>query len=293
MKEIVVISGKGGTGKTSVTASFAVLGEKDLVVADCDVDAADMHVFLDPDYREKHDFYSGELAQIDPETCIQCGKCAEVCRFNAIDIVNGSHHVKELDCEGCGYCARVCPVNAIKNIRNHVGYWYRSRIKTGAGMIHARMKVGAENSGKLVAKVKQEAAKLAESTNKKYVLVDGSPGIGCPVISSLSGAAYAVLVTEPTLSGLHDLERVYSVVERFRIPAGCIVNKADLNIRNRDKIREFLKDKAIDLLAELPYDLRISTLMVGGRTMVEDPAIESGAMLGKSWNYILNRLKMN
>lgn len=290
MKEIVVISGKGGTGKTSVTASFAVLGERDLVVADCDVDAADMHVFLDPDYREKHNFYSGELAQIDPEACIQCGKCADVCRFDAIDIVNGSYHVKELDCEGCGYCSRICPVNAISNIQNHVGYWYRSGIKTGARMIHARMKIGAENSGKLVARVKQEAAKLAETTNKNYILVDGSPGIGCPVISSLSGAAYVVLVTEPTLSGLHDLERVYSVVERFRIPAGCIINKADLNIRNRDKIREFLTENHISLLAELPYDLHITEAMVRGKSMVEEPAIESGKILRESWNKILERL---
>ncbi|MDD3716768.1 MAG: ATP-binding protein [Candidatus Marinimicrobia bacterium] len=290
MKEIVVISGKGGTGKTSVTASFAVLGNTDLVVADCDVDAADMHVFLDPDYRDQHDFYSGELARIDPETCIRCGKCAEVCRFDAIDIIKESYHVKELDCEGCGYCARVCPVNAISNIENHVGYWYLSRIRTGAEMIHARMNVGAENSGKLVARVKQEAVKLAEATNKNYVLVDGSPGIGCPVISSLSGASYAVLVTEPTLSGLHDLERVYSVVERFRIPAGCIINKADLNIRNRDKILEFLKEKNIGLLAELPYDLRITDAMVRGKSMVEEPAIESGKLLEKSWKKIIEIL---
>lgn len=290
MKEIVVISGKGGTGKTSVTASFAVLGGKDLVIADCDVDAADMHVFLDPDYREKHDFYSGELAQIDPEACIQCGKCAEVCRFDAIDIVNGSYHVKELDCEGCGYCTRICPVSAITNIQNYVGFWYRSRIKTGAGMIHARMKVGAENSGKLVTRVKQEAAKLAKSTNKNHVLVDGSPGIGCPVISSLSGASYAVLVTEPTLSGLHDLERVCSVVQRFRIPAGCIINKADLNIRNRDRILEFLKEKNISLLAELPYDLRITEAMVRGKSMVEEPGIGSGKLLEKSWGKILDIL---
>jgi MinD superfamily P-loop ATPase len=293
MKEIVVISGKGGTGKTSITASFAVLGKGELIVADCDVDAADMHVFLGPDYRDKHDFYSGELALIDPETCIQCGKCAEVCRFDAIDIVNGSYHVKGLDCEGCGYCARICPVEAIANVQNHVGYWYRSGIRTGTEMIHARMKVGAENSGKLVAKVKQEARSRAADLKVNRVLIDGSPGIGCPVISSLSGADYTVLVTEPSLSGLHDLQRVCQVVERFRIPAGCIINKADINTDNSKRIKAFLKEKKIDLLAELPYDLRITTAMVKGKTLVEEDIHPASDLLKSSWTYIGKKIREN
>lgn len=269
MKEIVVISGKGGTGKTSITASFSVLGGKDLVVADCDVDAADMHLLLEPDFGKSEDFYSGELAEIDPDLCIACGKCQEVCRFDAIDIIAGKYHVDPVSCDGCGYCARICPVNAITNVEQNVGKFHISAIKTGAYMVHARLGIGADNSGKLVARVKNEAKQLAEKTDRELVLVDGSPGIGCPVVSSLSGANYVVLVTEPTVSGVHDLMRVYELVKKFGIKAGCIINKADLNSDILDDLKSFLMENEISLLGEIPYNEKFTEAITNGKTIVE------------------------
>ncbi|MCF7833282.1 MAG: ATP-binding protein [Candidatus Marinimicrobia bacterium] len=286
MKEIVIISGKGGTGKTSLTASFAVLGGSDIIAADCDVDAADMHLLLQPDQAESEDFFSGELAQIDPEICEQCGLCKDVCRYDAIRIVNGKHRVEPLDCEGCGYCARICPVNAITNLENNVGLLYRSRIRTGSKMVHARMKVGAENSGKLVARVKKEAKIIAENEKKDLVIVDGSPGVGCPVVSSLSGANYIVFVTEPTVSGLHDLERVHELVDRFSIPSGCIINKADLNEGKRLKIENFLKNKGINHIADIPYDENFTKSMMQGKTIVEFDNSQLKSILENSWEQI-------
>ncbi len=269
MKEIVVISGKGGTGKTSLTASFAWLGGTDVVVADCDVDAADMHLLLQPDFKQAEDFYSGEVALIHQEACIQCGKCAEVCRFDAIPVIDGKYIVDEISCEGCGYCPRVCPTNAITMEDQLSGKCYISTIKTGATMVHARLGIGSENSGKLVAKVKNEAKEIAEETQKEYVIVDGSPGVGCPVVSSLSGAHFVVLITEPTVSGLHDLKRVYQLVKKFGIPAGCIINKADLNMEMSTQIEAFLLEEGIVPIASLPYDETFTKAMTMGQTIVE------------------------
>ncbi|RKZ19954.1 (4Fe-4S)-binding protein [bacterium] len=276
MKEIVVISGKGGTGKTSLTASFAVLGGEDLVVADCDVDAADMHLLLEPDFALSEEFYSGELAVIDQELCTGCGDCAAVCRYDAIPVVDGRYVVDEIGCEGCGYCARICPTEAITNIEQNVGHWYRSKLRTGATMIHARLKIGADNSGKLVAKVKNEAKIVAERDGKGLILVDGSPGVGCPVVSSLSGASLVVLVTEPTVSGLHDLRRVHELVKMFGIPSGCIINKSDLNRDVLADLRRFLDEEGIVLLAEIPYDEKFTEAITSGRTIVEHDADLAG-----------------
>ena len=269
MKEIVVISGKGGTGKTSLTAAFAVLGGEKLVVADCDVDAADMHLLLEPDFGHQEEFFSGKLAVVDQKICSACGECAAVCRYDAITVISGRCEVDEISCEGCGYCARVCPPRAITDIEQNVGQWYRSRIRTGTSMVHARLKIGADNSGKLVAKVKNEAKALAEREGKGLVLVDGSPGVGCPVVSSLSGASLAVLVTESTVSGLHDLRRVYKLVKMFGIKSGCIINKADLNPEVLSDLRRFLQEEGITLLAEIPYDEMFTEAVTNGKTIVE------------------------
>ena len=240
MKEIVIISGKGGTGKTSITASFAMLGSKDIVVADCDVDAADMHLLMQPDWEKSEEFYSGVTAEIDQEKCVKCGKCEDVCHFSAIPIIDKKYVVNKLNCEGCGYCFHVCPADAITLKEQNVGEWYISNTKANNIMVHARLGIGAENSGKLVAKVKNEAKRIAKEKNKQFIVVDGSPGIGCPVVSSLSGADFVVFVTESTVSGIHDLKRVYELAKKFNIPSGCITNKVDLNKTIAEQIKEFL-----------------------------------------------------
>jgi MinD superfamily P-loop ATPase len=286
----VVISGKGGTGKTSITASYAYLGGKEVVVADCDVDAADMHLLMQPDFGEAEDFFSGQLAYIHQDECTQCGKCAEVCRFDAILETNGRYEVKPMDCEGCGYCSRVCPENAITNEIQNAGKCFVSNIKTGSTMIHARLAIGADNSGKLVARVKNEARRIASLNKKDLILIDGSPGIGCPVISSLSGADFVVLVTEPSVSGLHDLKRVYKLVKKFRISAGCIINKSDLNIQITEKIENFLKKENILHLANLKYDESFTESMTYGQTIVEYSDNNLTGILSDTWNKIKQTL---
>ena len=284
MKEIVIISGKGGTGKTSLTASFAVLGKDRVVVADCDVDAADMHLLMKPDFEKSEAFFSGELAVINQEDCIQCGKCAEVCRFEAIPFINETFVVDELSCEGCGYCARICPTEAIININQNVGHWYVSNIKTNSKMVHAKLAIGADNSGKLVAQVKNEAKKIAVEGNYEYIIVDGSPGVGCPVVSSLSGANYVVLVTEPTVSGIHDIKRVYELVHKFNLKAGCIINKFDLNKDMTGRIKQFLKDENIDHLADIPYSNEFTKAITKGETIVEYDNKELRIIIENTWN---------
>ncbi|MBN1338925.1 MAG: ATP-binding protein [Bacteroidales bacterium] len=269
MKEIVVISGKGGTGKTSLTAAFACLEGADMVVADCDVDAADMHLLLSPDFAEEEVFISGELAEIDPDRCTNCGKCMSVCRFDAVFNEDNSYRIDPLSCEGCGYCARVCPVSAIINRKRESGKWYVSSIKTGSMMVHARLFPGAGNSGKLVAVVKSKAKEIANAGNKEFVIVDGSPGVGCPVVSSLSGAHFVVLVTEPSVSGLHDLKRVYELVRKFGIPAGCIINKSDINSEISSEIHGFLKAGNIAHHGDLPFDDIFVKSLSLGQTVTE------------------------
>ena len=286
MKEIVIISGKGGTGKTSITASFAYLGGKSVIVADCDVDAADMHLLMKPDQGKAEDFYSGLLAEIDQEKCIKCGKCAEVCRWDAIPVINNEYVVQPLDCEGCGYCALVCPTDAISMDEQNVGKWYLSNVKTGTKMVHAKLGIGAENSGKLVAKVKNEAKAIAEKEGKEIIIVDGSPGIGCPVVSSLSGASYVVLVTEPSVSGIHDLKRVYELVKKFGIKAGCIINKADINMNKTSDIHKFLEDEKIDFITSIPYDENFTKAMTMGKTIVEFDNGNIKQILEESWKKI-------
>lgn len=286
MKEIVVISGKGGTGKTSITASFAYLGGKDIVVADCDVDAADMHLLMKPDFAKSEDFYSGEIAIINQDICTACGECTDVCRFDAIPVINNQYIVQPLDCEGCGYCARICPVEAIKMEMQNVGRWYISNTRVGNILVHAKLGIGAENSGKLVAKVKNEAKQIAKKNNKDFIIVDGSPGIGCPVVSSLSGANFVVLVTEPTVSGLHDLKRVYELVKKFNIKAGCIINKSDINLQVSGEIEEFLKKENIIHFSNLPYDEAFTNAMTNGQTIVEYGQNNLTAILTDNWNMI-------
>jgi len=272
MMEIVVISGKGGTGKTSIAASLAFMASQQTVLADCDVDAADLHLILHPRILHREDFYSGVKAVIDTEACSACDLCRQRCRFAAITNSDAAYAVDPLACEGCGYCHQLCPSQAISLVDCKVGECYRSQTKLGNLLIHARLEIGADNSGKLVARVKKEAQQAAESEAMQYILVDGSPGIGCPVISSLSGADYALIVTEPTLSGLHDLQRVWELASSFGLRLGCIINKSDLNPQLAVRIANFLQQKGITLVEELPYDDDFQQAITLGKSLVEiDP----------------------
>ncbi|MDI6885524.1 MAG: ATP-binding protein [archaeon] len=262
MKEIVVISGKGGTGKTSILASFAVLAERK-VICDADVDAPDLHLLLKPEIEEEHDFWGREVAFIEKDKCTECGLCLE-CRFNAIK----DFEVDFFSCEGCRLCFYLCPGNAIEMKPNLAGHWFTSRTKYGL-FVHAKLEPGQENSGKLVAEVKQAARKIAERERIELILCDGPPGMGCPVISSLSGASLALLVTEPTLSGIHDLERVLDVCCHFGIPAAVVINKYDLDAGNTFEIERFCAEREVEVLARIPFDNVVPEAIVKGMPVVE------------------------
>lgn len=268
-KEIVIISGKGGTGKTSISASLAYLAKDEAIIADCDVDAANMHLLLEADFEYREDFFSGETALIDEDVCVNCGKCKEVCRFDAINVIDNQHRVDKISCEGCWYCYRVCPTGAIEMKEQKAGDLFISNIKTGSKMVHAKLGFGAENSGKLVAKVKTAAKELAKKEDKRYIIVDGSPGIGCPVISSLSGANLVVVVTEATVSGLHDLKRVLKLTDSFSLKSVCIINKYDLNEQISSEIENFLKEKGVEVIAKLPYDETFTKALSEAKVIVE------------------------
>lgn len=264
MKQIVVISGKGGTGKTVITGAFAALA-KNKVMADCDVDAADLHLLLQPKIKERHDFRSGLSAAIDKKTCQQCGKCIAVCRFNAI---SDSFVIDPVSCEGCAFCSHICPVGAIRMEENLAGEWFISETRFGP-MVHAKLGIAEENSGKLVSLVRKQAKELAEKNNCDWVIIDGAPGIGCPVIASLSGIDCAVVVTEPTLSGLHDASRVIEVTKHFNVPAQLIINKYDLNTEMSEEIERYCKANNIPLIGKVKFDKTVVESMVEGKTIIE------------------------
>jgi len=263
MKEIVVLSGKGGTGKTTIVASFAALA-KNKVLCDCDVDAADLHLLLKPKMKETHEFRSGQTAIIDEKLCTSCGLCEEVCRFEAIK----DYKPDPTACEGCGFCWRVCPENAITMEENLAGHWYISETKYGP-LVHARLGIAQENSGKLVNVVRQNARSIGQKEGLEYIITDGPPGIGCPVISSLSGANLALLVTEPTLSGMHDLERVIGVCRHFGVPALVCINKYDLNEDNTCQIERYCLEQGIEVAAKLPFDNIVTESLINGIPVVE------------------------
>ncbi len=264
MKQIVVISGKGGTGKTIVTASFAALAEKK-VMADCDVDAADLHLLLEPEIKERNLFKSGKTAVIDRDKCSDCGKCLELCRFDAI---SKDYIVDPVACEGCMFCSFVCPEGAIKMQENTTGEWFVSNTRFGP-MVHAKLGVAEENSGKLVSLVRNKAKELAEANDLEWIIIDGSPGIGCPVIASISGVNCALIVTEPTMSGLHDADRVIQVARHFGVPVKLVINKYDLNLDTSETIAEYCRANKIDLIGKIPFDKAVVEAMVARKTIVE------------------------
>ncbi len=284
MREIVVISGKGGTGKTSVTAALASCGP-DKILADCDVDAADLHLVLAPEVLERHDFHSGEIASIDPRICVECGICMESCRFQAICKDDQGFRVMQEHCEGCGLCAYVCPEGAALMQTRLCGEWYISNTRMGR-MVHARLGIGEENSGKLVTTVRTRSRDLAEHFGLEHILTDGPPGIGCPVIASLTNANLAIIVCEPTLSAIHDLERVQSLAGHFGIKSMAVINKADINAELAARIRDICQEQGIVLLGELAYEEAFTKAQVHGQSVVEYDPDRYGPIFQDFWQRI-------
>jgi len=288
MKEIVIISGKGGTGKTSIVAAFASLA-KNKVLCDADVDAADLHLIMNPEIKERHDFESGHTAIINQDKCTECGICRDLCRWNAIseDFV-----VDSIECEGCGVCCYFCPEEAIDFPLNTCGEWYLSDTRFGP-MAYARLGIAEENSGKLVSLIRQEGKKLAEEKNLDLLLTDGPPGIGCPVIASLGGAAAVLIVSEPTVSGRHDMERVAELAAFFKIPTMLCVNKFDLNPDQGEAIEAFAREKDISVIGRVPFDPAFTKAMVQGNTIVEFDGKSEGCEAVKNiWGNLAQRLEI-
>jgi len=269
MKELVILSGKGGTGKTSLTSAFASLAGN-MMLCDADVDAADLHLIMAPDIRETHDFAGGYEAEIIPDACTGCGQCMALCRFDAVKPVKGQgiFHIDGLDCEGCGVCADLCPESAIKFEKKICGQWFASATRFGE-MIHARLGIAEENSGRLVALVREEARKRVLADRIDILLTDGPPGIGCPVIASIGQANAVLIVTEPTVSGIHDLERVAQLTAHFKIPAMVCINKYDLNPDQARAIEAIAEKRRMTYVGKIPFDPAFTKAMVQGKSIME------------------------
>jgi MinD superfamily P-loop ATPase len=284
MKELVVISGKGGTGKTSLIAAFASLAESK-VLCDADVDAADLHLIMNPQVLMRADFKSGHTADINTNKCTDCGLCLDLCKFSAI---SDDFIVNPIDCEGCGVCVYFCPEKAIDFPENTCGEWFNSDTRFGP-MVHARLGIAEENSGKLVTLVRQESKRLADEKNLDLILTDGPPGVGCPVIASIGGASAVLIVAEPTLSGIHDMERVVQLANHFKVPAMVCVNKFDLNPHLTRDIENFAKDEGLSCLGRIPFDPIFTKAMVQGQTIFEYNSDSSaGEAVNKIWNTLSN-----
>ena len=293
MKEIVVISGKGGTGKTSLVASFAAMAEG-AVFADCDVDAADLHLILSPDIQLRSEFRSGHEAVIRQTDCIQCGACVEHCRFDAVkmhrqDAQETEFSIDTLSCEGCGVCVWFCPVKAIDFPERVCGEWFVSKTRFGT-MVHARLDIAAENSGKLVTVVRREARRIAQEAGSNLILVDGPPGIGCPAIASIGGASLVVVVTEPTFSGEHDLERVLALTRHFGVQAAVCVNKWDLNPDMAARIEQKALSFGGRVLERISYDRDFTAAMVNGKAVVEYSDGQAAQDIRKGWHTLCHMI---
>ncbi|MFP4005685.1 MAG: 4Fe-4S binding protein [Candidatus Hadarchaeia archaeon] len=278
MKQLTVISGKGGTGKTTLTAAFGSLAE-DAVLADCDCDAPDLQLILDPEIVDKED-YIGSATAVRTEECSMCGRCREVCRFNAVD---ENFEINEMKCEGCGACAFACPEDAIEMRDEKTGTVYESKTRFGP-MVHAELEIGEEASGKMVTQVRRRAQNLAE--NKDLVIVDGSPGIGCPVIASIKGVDHVLVVAEPTVSGVHDLKRVLEVTDHFGINASVCINKSDINPDKVREIRDFCGETGVPVLGELPYDDVATKAMIEEKTVIEYSDSDLAQAIERIWRKI-------
>ncbi len=285
IRELVVLSGKGGTGKTSITACFATLA-RNRVVVDADVDAADLHLVLGPRIRREAEFAGGHVAVIDPERCTACGQCRERCQFDAID---ADFRVDRVACEGCGVCVHFCPEEAIEFPQRICGRWFVSDTEHGP-LVHARLGIAEENSGLLVNLLRKEAKALASRQGLDTIIVDGPPGIGCPVISSLTGAHAVLIVTEPTLSGLHDLERVAELAAFFKVPAMVAVNRCDVNHGIARRIAAFCDEHGLDRVGEIPYDRDVTAAMVAQRSLVDFSSGPAARAVRGIWEQVSEKI---
>lgn len=286
MNELVVLSGKGGTGKTSLTASFAALAGR-CMLCDADVDAADLHLLMQPTIRQRTDFQGGQVAIIDAGRCNGCGICIDLCRWSAIgpDFI-----VDAIGCEGCGVCVDLCPAAAIDFPVKTCGQWFISDTRFGP-MVHARLGIAEENSGKLVALVRQQARRLAEIRGIELVITDGPPGVGCPAIAAVGGATRALVVTEPTLSGIHDMTRAVELCRHFKVPAMICINKSDLNPDNCATIERWAREGDLPVVGRLPFDPAFTRAMVEARTLVEfDGNGTAGRGLRQVWDHIIESI---
>ncbi len=289
IRELVVVSGKGGTGKTSITAAFASLAQNS-VLCDADVDAADLHLLMAPTVRRKTDFMGGSLAEIRQDACTECGRCRELCRFDAI---SEDYVVDAIDCEGCGVCVDFCPEQAIDFPIQKCGEWFISDTRVGP-MVHARLGIAEENSGKLVSLIRQETKKLAEVQGLELILTDGPPGIGCPVIAAIGGAAALVIIVEPTVSGLHDMQRVAELAAHFKVPGLVCVNKYDLNTQMSEKIEAYGASRNMTMIGRIPFDPVFTRAMIEGKNVLEyAPESKAADSVKQAWQKIMAFPAMN
>ena len=287
MKEVVILSGKGGTGKTSIIGSFAHLADNKILV-DCDVDAADLHLLLSPRPKEEHDFVAGVKARVENDKCTACGLCAELCQFEAITMEETAV-ISPLGCEGCGVCAYFCPEQAIVLEENHCGSWSIADTDYGP-LVHAQLFAGEENSGKLVSHIKSKARELAEATNTDLILIDGAPGVGCPVIASLSNVDMALVITEPTQSGKHDLERILDLTDHFKVPAMICINKWDLHPGMSAEIEAACEERDVAVLGKIPFDRSVIDCQIQGVPVTRSDTSLAAYSIREVWGELRERL---
>ncbi len=287
LRQITIVSGKGGTGKTTLSSSFSYLA-KQRVMADCDVDAPNLHIILKPEIKEIHEYIGSKKAILDQSKCVKCGICKKVCRFDAIGFDDNKYFIKEYACEGCNACVMKCPGGALKLADSLSGEYYSSETPKGP-MTHALLQPGEDSSGGLIAEVRKESVRVAREKNIPIVIIDGAPGIGCPATSSITSTSYVVIVTEPTMSGLHDLKRIVKTVEHFRIPMGIAINKYDINESQTNEIEKYCADKSLEILGKIPYDSTVKTATEEAKSIMfyECPASHE---IQKIWNKIENKV---